>query len=76
MALLASLSIPSSFHYIMLPPQFRELISCCWKKISMNSVALKKYKFLINAGEGVEKGEPFYAVGRNVNCTTIIENSM
>ena len=37
---------------------------------------LKKYKFLINAGEGVEKGEPFYAVGRNVNCTTIIEKTI
>ena len=60
----------------MLPPQFRKLISCCCKKNYHELSGLKKYKFLINAGEGVEKGEPFYAVGRNVNCITIIENSM
>ena len=30
----------------------------------------------INAGEGVEKKEPSYTVGGNVNCTATMENSM
>ena len=30
----------------------------------------------INAGEGVEKKEPSYTVGGNVNCIASMENSM
>ena len=33
----------------------------------MKYEALKKSLQTVNAGEGVEKGEPFYTVGGNVN---------
>ena len=36
----------------------------------------KKSINTINTGEGVERREPSYTIGGNVNCTVTMENSM
>ena len=36
----------------------------------------KKSINTINTGEGVERREPSYTTGGNVNCTVTMENSM
>ena len=39
-------------------------------------VAIIKNLQIINAGESLEKREPSYTVGGNVNCAATMENSM
>ena len=39
-------------------------------------MAIIKKSKTINAGEGVEKREPSCTVGRNINCTDIMDNIM
>ena len=53
--------------------QIKTTISYLLTPVRMATI--KKSK-TINAGEGVEKRETSCTVGRNINCTDIMDNSM